>query len=355
LRRQAHVRQSQANVLGYTVRRIGWAATSFLVVTLYTYILFFVLPSNNVANRRGFSGVQPGGLRDSVGQEGSVVKAYASFVSHVVRADLGNSRRTREPVVHVIKRAAPATASLIAGSAVLWLLMAFPIGILSALRPRSLIDRGGMLFVLIGISAHPLWLSYMIAYVFGYRLRWFPIAGYCDMFGPTGSCGGPVQWAYHLILPWFTFALAFAAIYARMIRANLSETLDDEYIRTARAKGLGEVNVVRKHALRNALLPIVTMIGMDVGLAFAAAVFVERAYNIPGIGYLLVGALGGRDTPVVLGIVVLITLVILVMSLIVDLAYTLLDPRVRMWERREPAPTADERVVERPRPAVSSP
>ena len=341
-------------MVAFLIRRLGWAVISFLVVTLYTYVLFFVLPSNNVANRRGFSGVQPGGLRDSVGQEGSAVKAYASFVGHIVRADLGNSRRTREPVVHVIRRAAPATASLVIGSAILWLLMAFPIGIISALRPRSLIDRAGMVFVLIGISAHPLWLSYMIAYVFGYRLGWFPIAGYCDMFGPTGSCGGPVQWAYHLILPWFTFALAFAAIYARMIRANLSETLDDDYVRTARAKGLGEWRVVRSHALRNALLPIVTMIGMDVGLAFAAAVFVERAFNIPGVGFLLIGALGSRDTPVVLGIVVMITILILIMSLIVDIAYTLIDPRVRPYERREPAPAAGERVAD-VRAAVSSP
>lgn len=341
-------------MVAFLIRRLGWAVISFLVVTLYTYVLFFVLPSNNVANRRGFSGVQPGGLRDSVGQEGSAVKAYASFVGHIVRADLGNSRRTREPVVHVIRRAAPATASLVIGSAILWLLMAFPIGIISALRPRSLIDRAGMVFVLIGISAHPLWLSYMIAYVFGYRLGWFPIAGYCDAFGPAGSCGGPAQWAYHLVLPWFTFALGFAAIYARMIRANLSETLDDDYVRTARAKGLGEWRVVRSHALRNALLPIVTMIGMDVGLAFAAAVFVERAFNIPGVGFLLIGALGSRDTPVVLGIVVMITILILIMSLIVDVAYTLIDPRVRPYERREPAPAAGERVAE-VRAAVSSP
>ncbi len=341
-------------MVAFLIRRLGWAVISFLVVTLYTYVLFFVLPSNNVANRRGFSGVQPGGLRDSVGQEGSAVKAYASFVGHIVRADLGNSRRTREPVVHVIRRAAPATASLVIGSAILWLLMAFPIGIISALRPRSLIDRAGMVFVLIGISAHPLWLSYMIAYVFGYRLGWFPIAGYCDAFGPAGSCGGPAQWAYHLVLPWFTFALGFAAIYARMIRANLSETLDDDYVRTARAKGLGEWRVVRSHALRNALLPIVTMIGMDVGLAFAAAVFVERAFNIPGVGFLLIGALGSRDTPVVLGIVVMITILILIMSLIVDVAYTLIDPRVRPYERREPAPAAGERVAD-VRAAVSSP
>ena len=151
----------------------------------------------------------------------------------------------------------------------IWLLIAFPIGILSALRPRSLIDRGGMVFVLIGISRPPAVAELHVRV----RLR-LPAGagsrsrGYCDMFPPAGSCGGPVQWAYHLILPWFTFALAFAAIYARMIRASLSETLDEDYVRTARAKGPRRVAGPAPHALRNAMLPIVTMIGMDLGLAF---------------------------------------------------------------------------------------
>ena len=342
-------------MLSFVVRRLGWAAVSFMAVTLYTYVLFFVLPSANVANRRGFSGVQPGGLRDSGGDEGSFVREYGTFVVNVVQLDLGNSRRTREPVSDVIARAAPATASLVIGSAVIWLLIAFPIGIISAMRPRSLIDRAGMVFVLIGISAHPLWLSYMLAYIFGFKLEWFPIAGYCDMFAPTGSCGGPVQWAYHLLLPWFAFALGFAAIYARMVRASLKETLDEDYVRTARAKGLTDWPAVRRHALRNAMLPIVTMISMDLGLAVAGAVFVERAFGIPGVGSLLVGALSTRDVPVVLGIVVLVTIVILLLSVVVDVAYTLIDPRVRAHTQREPSVDAPMRPAEAPRPAVSSP
>jgi peptide/nickel transport system permease protein len=342
-------------VLTYLVRRLGWAAVSFFVVTLYTYVLFFILPSYNVANRRGYTGAQGTGLRESAGSDGSFVREYGTFVVNVVQLDLGNSRRTREPVSAVIARAAPATASLVAGSAILWVLLAFPIGILSALRPRSLLDRAGMVFVLIGISAHPLWLSYMIAYVFGYRLQWFPIAGYCDMFGPAGSCGGPVQWAYHLMLPWFTFALAFAAIYARMIRASLKETLDEDYVRTARAKGLTNWASVRRHALRNAMLPIVTMVSMDLGLAFVGAVFVERAFGIPGVGSLLVGSLASRDVPVVLGVVVLVTIVILLLSVLVDVAYVVIDPRVRPYERREPAPASPARPAEAPQPAVSSP
>jgi peptide/nickel transport system permease protein len=347
--------QAPRRVLTYLVRRLGWAAVSFVAVTLYTYVIFFVLPSNTVRNQRGFSTVQSGGLRDTGGTEGSFVREYGSFVADIVQFDLGTSRRTREPVTDVIARAAPATASLVIGAAVFWLLMAFPIGILSALRPRSLLDRAGMAFVLFGISVHPIWLSYVLAYVFGYRLGWFPIAGYCDVFAPTGACGGPVQWMYHLILPWFAFSLAFAAIYARMIRASLKETLDEDYVRTARAKGLAEWPAVRRHAMRNALLPIVTMLSMDLGLAFAAAVFVERAFGIPGIGSLLLAALRGRDMPVVIGIVVLVTLIIILMSALVDVAYTLIDPRVRAASRPEPTPEGEGRRAEAPRPAVSSP
>ncbi len=343
-------------MLTFLVRRLGWAAVSFIAVTLYTYVLFFVLPSSTVQNRRGFSGVQGSSLRETVvGGEGSFIRQYGTFVVNIVQLDLGYSRRTREPVVDVIARAAPATASLVVGAAILWLLLAFPIGILSAMRPRSLLDRGGMIFVLIGISAHPLWLSYMLAYIFGFRLGWVPIAGYCDMFAPAGSCGGPVQWAYHLFLPWCAFALGFAAIYARMIRASLKETLDEDYVRTARAKGLTDSAAVRRHALRNAMLPVVTMMSMDLGLAFAGALFVERAFGIPGVGNLLVGALQTRDVPVVLGIVVLVTIVILLLSVVVDVVYTLIDPRIIAHQRREPAAEGGGRPAEAPRPAVSSP
>jgi peptide/nickel transport system permease protein len=239
----------------------------------------------------------------------------------------------------------------------MWLLIAVPIGILSALRPRSLLDRAGMVFVLVGISAHPLWVGYVLAYVFGYRLRWFPTSGYCDVLSASTSCGGPVQWAYHLVLPWLAFALGFAALYARMIRASVLEAMHEDYVRTAQAKGLGVGASVRRHALRNAFLPVVTMLGMDVGLAFAGAVFVERVFGLPGVGSLLYTALGRRDMPVILGIVVLVTTAILVFNLIVDLVYGALDPRVRTVSHRPrraraevPAPAG----ASRPAPATST-
>ena len=141
-----------------------------------------------------------------------------------------------------------------------------------------------MVFVLIGISAHPVWIGLMLSFFFGYKLGWTPIAGYCNFFGasPGPSCGGPAQWAYHMILPWCTFMLLFAALYVRMIRANVMETLNEDYVRTARAKGAPERACSSHHVLRNAMLPVVTMLGMDIGLALGGAIFTETVFNLPG-------------------------------------------------------------------------
>jgi peptide/nickel transport system permease protein len=342
-------------VLGYLIRRLGWAVVLFLIVTLYTYVLFFILPGNNQTIRRGFRTVQaPNTVRDNtIGVENqSLFHEYGEFVWRIGHLDLGNSRVTREPVATVIGRAAPVTISLVLGGAVVWLLLAFPIGILSALRPRSLLDRAGMVFVLIGVSAHPLWIGLILSYIFGFQLAVTPIAGYCAVFNPSETCGGPVQWAYHLILPWIAFGVVFAAIYARMIRASVLETFDAEHVRTARAFGMSEWRILKTQVLRNALLPVVTMVGMDVGIAFSGAIFVERACNLPGIGPLLFQSLARRDLPVILGIVVLVTTAILVFNLIVDLLYPLLDPRIthtsgagaRSPRRARAAPQQPERL-----------
>ena len=144
----------------------------------------------------------------------------------------------------------------------------------------------------------------ILAYVFGFRLEGTPIGGYCAVFTPSETCGGPVQWAYHLLLPWIAFGAVFAAIYARMIRASVLEVYDADHVRTARAIGMSEERILRTQVLRNALLPLVTMVGMDMGIAFGGAIFVERAFGLPGIGKLLISSLGGRDLPVILGIVV---------------------------------------------------
>jgi peptide/nickel transport system permease protein len=336
----AAIRNAGPTVTAYIVRRLGWAIALFLVVTLYTYILFFLVPYHSInigARDAGETGVASD-VRGELGLQGGVVHEYGQFVWQIAHGDLGRSWISREPVTEVLWRAAPATASLVVGAAVLWLLIAFPIGILSALRPRSLIDRAGMVFILVGISAHPLWIGYILSYYFGYKLRWLPLNGYCDIFSASTACGGPVQWTYHLILPWATFSLAFAAIYARMIRASVIETLDEEFVRTARAKGLGEWSVLRGHVLRNAMLPVVTMLGMDLSvLWFSTAVFVERVFGLPGIGSLLYTALARRDMPVILGEVVLVTSAVIVLNLLADLIVGALDPRTRVVTRKRRA------------------
>ena len=189
-----------------------------------------------------------------------------------------------------------------------------------------------MVFVLIGLSAHPVWIGLIFAYFFGYKLGWTPISGYCDFFDPADSaeCGGPVQWAYHMILPWATFAILFAALYTRLIRANVMETMGEDYVRTARAKGAPEGQVIRSHILRNSLLPVVTILGMDIGLALGGAIFTESIYSLPGLGRQVLISYQNFDLPVILGIVVFSTLCIIVFNLIVDLLYAWIDPRIRL-------------------------
>lgn len=314
----------------YVVRRLAWAAVLLIAVTLNAYVLFYVVPNDDVALGASFANVAEDTGVNRFEVEGSVLTGYVHYLAQLAHGDMGQSWRTREDVTEIIGRAAPATASLVVGGAALWIGFALVIGVVSAMRPRSLFDRAGMVFVLVGIAAQPLWLGYVLAYLFGYRLQWFPIAGYCDVIRPEDgvACGGPVQWAYHLFLPWLTFALAFAAMYARMIRANLLETKNEDYVRTARAKGLSEWATVRHHTFRNAVLPIVAMVGMDIGLAFAGSLFVERAFRIPGIGMLTISSLQRRDLPVLLGIVVVVSLVIVVCNLIADLVLGVLDPRL---------------------------
>jgi peptide/nickel transport system permease protein len=217
------------------------------------------------------------------------------------------------------------------GGAVLWLSLSIPVGILSALRPRSIMDRVTMTFVLIGISAHPVWIGLIFAYVFGYKLGLTPISGYCNFFpGTVGAqCEGPMSWAYHLILPWCTFMILYAALYVRLIRANVMETVNEDYVRTARAKGASERRVMVQHVLRNSMLPVVTILGMDLGLALGGAIFTEGIFNLPGLGHEIIQAYGRADLPLITGIVVFSTIAVIVFNLLIDVTYGFLDPRIR--------------------------
>jgi peptide/nickel transport system permease protein len=261
-----------------------------------------------------------------------------------VHGDLGTSFANRQSVNSIVFNAAPVTASLVFGGAFLWLLIALPVGILSALRPRSPLDRIAMITVLIGISAHPVSIGLILSYLLGYvpttghflglsfpSFTFLPIQGYCDLVNPEqGTCGGPVQWAYHLVLPWFAFAVLYAALYGRMIRAGVMETMNEDYVRTARAKGASEWRVLRLHALPNALLPVVSMLGMDVALALGGAVFTETVFGLPGLGKTAIESLSAFDLPVTTGIVVFAATAVIVLNLVVDIVYVYLDPRIRL-------------------------
>ena len=326
----------------YLIRRVLWAGVLFVAVTIISYIIFFLVPAEPARLIAGPQAPpdQVERVRKQMGLDDPVYLQYARFFGGLMPIDfsplhfktpsLGRSYATRQPVTTIVKSAAPVTASLVLGGAIVWMLVALPIGILSALRPRSLLDRSAMVFVLIGISAHPVWIGLILVYFVGYRAGLTPLGGYCDMINPSTDCGGPIQWAHALVLPWVTFAVLFAALYVRMIRANVLEALNEDYVRTARAKGAPEWLVMRAHVLRNAMLPVVTMLGMDVGLALGGAVFTETVFGLPGLGKTAITHLEGFDLPTVMGIVVFATVCVIAFNLIVDLLYAFIDPRIRL-------------------------
>src|SRR3954452_5904158 len=320
-------------MLRYFIRRLLWACVLFIAVTLVTFMIFFVVPQDparQVCGQRATATCIER-ARHFLGLDKPVIVQYGRFLDRlVIHHSLGRSFTTRQDVTQRVLDAAPVTASLVFGGCVLWLMISIPIGIMSAPRPRSLLDRIAMVFVLIGISAHPVWIGLLGAYFIGFKLHLVPITGYCDFFAPTGDCGGPTQWAYHLLLPWCCFAVLYAATYVRMIRAYTMETLNEDYVRTARAKGAPEALVLRKHVVRNSLLPVVTILGMDLGLALGGAFFTETVFGLPGLGRLAIGAIDNFDLPTTQGVVVFATLCILVFSLVVDTLYAWIDPRIRL-------------------------
>lgn len=341
-------------MLAFVVRRLAWAVLMIAVITLVTFVVFLMITGERRSGSTRQGLVTPN-LQQQFDLTGrSFVGQYVHFLDRVfLHGDLGESLRQPLEVRDIITTALPVTVSLVVGGTLVWLLLAFPIGMLSALRPRSLLDKGLMALVLIGISAHPVWLSLMFSYFFGYRWDVFPIAGYCDLtYDPSSSnqCGGPRFWAYHLILPWLTFALLFAAFYARMIRANMLESMNEDYVRTARAKGAGTWRVLRRHVLRNALLPVVTMVGMDVALAFNGAIFIESVFQLPGMGQELYRAVTTQDLPVVMGVVLVVAVAVTITNLIVDIVYCAIDPRVRLHTREKKGFPALLRLRPRPRP-----
>jgi peptide/nickel transport system permease protein len=323
-------------VLLFIARRLVWAGVLAVVITLVTFVIFFMVPNNGATLRVG-RGSLARSLQTQFSLQGSLPEQYAKFVGHLLNGDFGRSTRTRDQASDVIKNALPVTASLVIGGTLMFLLIAIPIGILSALRPRSRLDRGSMVFVLIGVSVHPVWLAFVFSYVFGAKLHWFPVGDYCNFFAdPHDHCGGAVDWARHMMLPWLTYAFLFAALYARMLRASIIELLEDDFVRTAYAKGSGTARVIRKHVLPNAVLPMVAMLGMDIGVAFAGSLFIESAYGLPGLGQLLYASATASDLPVVMGVMIVVSLAVAFCTVLADVIVCILDPRTNLRSSRDP-------------------
>jgi peptide/nickel transport system permease protein len=306
----------------YVIARVASSVLLFFAITLFVFVAFFALPKTENARRH---------VPEAYRIHGSVSGEYAHYVWRIVaHGDFGYSYQSREAVTARLFRAAPVTLSLVAGGLVVWLLIAIPLGLVAAMRPRSLWDRGTLIFVLIGASMHPVLLSLLLSYFFGHYLNVLPAHGYCSVANLSTGCDGLARWTSHLLLPWFTFGVVNAAIFTSMLRALVREEMGEEYVRTARSKGATTYRIVRKHLLKNVTLPLLTMVGLTAATALGGVVFIETVFDLPGLGDMLRRAALRGDLPMTAGSVIFLALAIMVVNLLVDLAYVFLDPRLRL-------------------------
>lgn len=319
-------------MLLYIIRRLLWATVVVLIVLLLTFAVFYLLPAGDPALR--FAGKSPTPeslalIRDRLGLDEPWYEQYGRFVKTFVTGDeygwpgLGYSYNSNVSVLGEVKERAPRTLLLIMGAAVIWLVLGVSIGVLSAVKRRTIADRLSMGFVLVGISAPVFWLGLMALFIFWKTLHVTGGTGYVPI------TDDPRGFFSHMILPWVVLSILFAATYARMTRNTLLETLGEDYIRTARAKGLSERRVIVHHGLRASMAPIVTMFGLDIALLVGGAIITESVFNIQGLGWLAIDGTLNQDLPTVIGVVMLGAVAVVIMNLLVDIAYAFIDPRVR--------------------------
>jgi len=319
-------------VAAYIVRRTIWAVFVVAFVTLLTFLIFYVMPPGDPAIR--FAGKQATEqtiqeVRDRFGLDDPWYQQYGTFVKNLVTGDewgwpgLGFSYDTRVSVRDELIERLPRTLFLAIGAAIVWGIVGVVIGVISAIKRGSWIDRATMGFALFGISAPVFWLGLVALFVFWQKLGILPGTGYVEF------SESPKEWFLHLVMPCLVLALAYAAIYARMTRGNLLDTMGEDYIRTARAKGLSERTVIMKHGLRASLTPVITMFGMDIALLIGGAIITETVFNWQGVGSWVVRATFTGNLPVVVAVVVMGAVVVVFMNLLIDIVYAYLDPRVR--------------------------
>jgi ABC-type dipeptide/oligopeptide/nickel transport system permease component len=305
-------------MLTYLVRRLLLLFLVLFGVVTLVFFLIHLIPGDPVDIMLGDNALTADKdvLREAMGLDQPLGTQYLGYLGGLLTGDLGQSVHSHRPVLSEILERFPATVELMLGAMLVALLMALPLGIVSALRPYGWLDGSSMLISFLGISIPNFWLGPMLIMVFSVQLGWLPV----------NERGG----IEHLILPAITLGTAMAAMLSRMIRASLLEVLDEEYITNARAKGLPERMVIFKHALRNALIPVITIIGLQVGVLLSGAIITEAIFDWPGLGTLLLEGIYSRNYPLVQGCILVIATVYVLVNLMTDIAYAWADPRVRL-------------------------
>lgn len=305
-------------MLTYLVRRLLLLFLVLFGVVTLVFFLIHLIPGDPVDIMLGDNALTADKdiLREAMGLDQPLGTQYLGYLGGLLTGDLGQSVHSHRPVLSEILERFPATVELMLGAMLVALLMALPLGIVSALRPYGWLDGSSMLISFLGISIPNFWLGPMLIMVFSVQLGWLPV----------NERGG----IEHLILPAITLGTAMAAMLSRMIRASLLEVLDEEYITNARGKGLPERMVIFKHALRNALIPVITIIGLQVGVLLSGAIITEAIFDWPGLGTLLLEGIYSRNYPLVQGCILVIATVYVLVNLMTDIAYAWADPRVRL-------------------------
>ncbi|HUY21090.1 MAG TPA: ABC transporter permease [Acidimicrobiales bacterium] len=315
----------------FLLRRVALGVVVLWVVATLVFVLYFVAPHDParlIAGRQATAQTLAD-VKRRLGLDRPVLSQYGSYLWRLLHGNLGYSFVNQEPVTSIIKRDLPVTASVAFGGAILWLVIGVLSGVLAATRPRSIADRTTTALALFFYSMPTFLLGELLLLGLFFRLHlagvdFFPGGGY------VGITTSPVEWARHMILPWITIALVTAATYSRLTRGAMLDVLGEDYIRTARAKGLRERRVVYRHGLRSALTPVVTQFGIDLGTLLGGIIVTEDVFSLPGLGQQIVNSITRQDLPVIIGLVILASAFIVVANIAVDAVYAVLDPRVRL-------------------------
>lgn len=312
-------------MLGYILQRVLAAIPVMAFVALFVFLLLRLTPGDPAAIIAGDTATpeQLERIRDSLGLNDPLLVQFFSWIGQLLQGDFGTSILSGKPVIELIAARMEPTISLALTTIILSVIIAVPLGVIAAWKQGTLIDRFVMLLSVLGFSVPVFVIGYLMISLFSMELKWFPVQG----FKPIGDGLGP--FLHRIALPTFTLTLLYIALIARITRTSMLEILGDDYIRTARAKGLPESRVLMRHALRNCSVPIITVIGIGFALIISGVVVTESVFNLPGLGRLTVDAVLARDYPVIQAVILLASLIYVVINLLIDIAYVLLDPRIR--------------------------